>query len=253
MIALLSPAKNLDFSLEDFPQESSSPRLVDERDYLLGKLKKLSAQKIGSMMKLSPKLADLNYERFQQFLDEDNAKKQAIYAFNGDVYLGFDASSLPAKDVNYAQDHVRILSGLYGLLRPLDLIEPYRLEMGTRWEIKKSTKNLYAYWGSKIASLLNEDAASHKDSTIINAASNEYFKSVDLKTLKHPVVNVNFKEEKNGEYKMIMVYAKKARGLMARFLVDNKIENAQDVKAFDSNGYTFNAAQSDDNNWIFTR
>ncbi len=177
---------------------------------------------------------------------------QAAFAFNGDVYSGLKARELDKKGLAYAQDHIRILSGLYGLLKPMDGIQPYRLEMGTSLKTKRG-KTLYAFWGDRIANALNEQGRGAKDPTLVNAASQEYFGAVDLKALKLPVVNLRFLEEKDGEAKVISFYAKKARGLIARYAIDHRLKKATDLKGFDSEGYRFQASASTDDEWVFSR
>ena len=203
-------------------------------------------------MSLSASLSDLNYERYQNFSEDytkENAK-QAILAFTGDVYRGLEANDFKEKDFDFAQDHVRILSGLYGLIRPLDLIQPYRLEMGTKFEVSAKAKNLYAFWKEKITAQLNEDLGGD---LLINLASNEYFKAVDTKKLNSDVLTLNFKDNKNGQYKAIMTYAKLARGYMTNYIVKNKIDKVDDLRGFDYEGYVFNNDLSSDLDWTFTR
>lgn len=252
MKILLSPAKKIDLAKRVQTKETSTPKLMSEASYLAKKLKGLSAKKIGDMMKLSPELADLNYERYQSWseevkLSDDTAR--AIEAFDGEVYRGFDALSLNEKELKLAQDKVRILSGLYGILRPLDVIHPYRLEMGTKWAVTSAKKNLYAYWGDKVIDQLNAE----ESELIVNLASTEYFKVLPKKKLKTRVITPVFKEFKNGEYKVVMVYAKKARGMMARYIVQNNIEEAEMIKGFDTDGYGFDANLSKADEWVFTR
>lgn len=252
MKILLSPAKKIDLAKRVQTKETSTPKLMSEASYLAKKLKGLSAKKIGDMMKLSPELADLNYERYQSWseevkLSDDTAR--AIEAFDGEVYRGFDALSLNEKELKLAQDKVRILSGLYGILRPLDVIHPYRLEMGTKWAVTSAKKNLYAYWGDKVIDQLNAE----ESELIVNLASTEYFKVLPKKKLKTRVITPVFKEFKNGEYKVVMVYAKKARGMMARYIVENNTQEAEMIKGFDTDGYGFDANLSSENEWVFTR
>jgi len=204
-------------------------------------------------MSISDKLGQLNAERFQTWhtpFTPDNAR-QAVLAFKGDVYTGLDAESFSSGDFSFAQKHLRILSGLYGLLKPLDLMQPYRLEMGTRFENTRG-KDLYAFWGSKITEALNQLLASD-DKVLVNLASNEYFKSVQKKHLDARLVTPQFKDWKNGQYKMISFYAKKARGLMCRYAIQNRITQADDLKGFNLDGYYFSEDQSDNNNWVFLR
>ena len=203
-------------------------------------------------MSLSDDLARLNRERFQAFEAGSTDGVQAAFAFAGDVYEGLKARDLDAAGLAFAQDHVRILSGLYGLLRPLDRIQPYRLEMGTRLKTRRGA-SLYDFWGDRISKCLNADAEGHTDATLVNLASQEYFGVVDAKALKLPVVTPQFRESRDGESRIISFFAKKARGGMARFAIDERIERAEDLKAFDRNGYRFDKAASSDTEWIFIR
>jgi cytoplasmic iron level regulating protein YaaA (DUF328/UPF0246 family) len=256
MIAILSPAKNLDYNTSVGIKTFTAPVFVDKSTQLIKGLQKLSPKKIGELMSISPKLAELNYQRYQDWKQEveapNESARQAIFAFNGEVYNGFDAHSLKIKDIEFAQNKVFILSGIYGVLRPLDLIQPYRLEMGTSFGVGKA-KNLYQFWDSQVSNFIAKELESHKEKTLINLASTEYSKVVDLKNFPYPVITCHFKEEKNGEFKTIMIYAKKARGLMARYIIENKIEKSEKLKAFNSEGYLFNDELSDDKNWFFTR
>ena len=253
MIVLLSPAKTLDFESEPLSQSASQPRFLDDTLYLISKLKKLSSRQIQKLMSVSPEIADLNFTRFQKFENEFHFgnSKQAIMAFTGEVYRGLNCSSFQDKDYEFAQQHVRILSGLYGLLRPLDLIQPYRLEMGTRFKVTAKKQNLYAHWGERLnKSLLEELDDSDK---IINLASNEYVKATHPKQLDNRLININFLDNKNGEYKALMTYAKNARGAMTRFIVKNRITNHKELIGFDLNGYTYNSRLSNSNEFTFTR
>ncbi|MEZ5004558.1 MAG: peroxide stress protein YaaA [Chitinophagales bacterium] len=252
MIALLSPAKKMDFDFDTSKLEYSQPVFVDRSQQLINKLSKLSRKKIGSLMSLSASLAELNYNRYHAWqlpFTTANAQ-QAIYAFRGDTYIGFDADSMSPSDIAFAQNHVRILSGLYGVLKPLDLIQAYRLEMSTKLPVGRK-KNLYEFWKKDIVAYLNEQLKA--DEVIINLASNEYFKAVDTKALKAKVITCSFKEYKDGDYKMIMIFAKQGRGAMARYMVDHKIEHPEDLKGFDRNGYSYNAVLSTATDWCFTR
>lgn len=253
MKILLSPAKNLDMNKKLASNETSTPEFVEDASFLISKLRKLSAKKIGNMMSLSTDLAELNYHRFQEWSDKSilNGRSGCAGAvFNGEVYRGLDAISMAPKELQYAQEHLIILSGLYGLLRPLDVIHPYRLEMGTKWSVTPSKKNLYQYWGKKLAEKINTD---NDDGIIVNLASNEYFKALDKKTLKGRIITCTFKEFKNGEYKVVMVYAKKARGFMARYIIKNHITDPEQMKLFDTEGYMFNVNLSSEDEWVFTR
>ena len=207
------------------------------------------------MMNISDDLARLNYERYQSFSDNhetENARPAAM-VFNGDVYRGLEADTLDGEDWAFATGQLRILSGLYGLLRPLDLIQPYRLEMGCDFKVTAAKNTLYKFWGSRISEALNEELAGHTHPTLINLASNEYFKAVDVKTLRHPIVQIDFKEERNGQLKVISFNAKRARGLMARFMIRERIINPQHLQAFDMENYQFNQEISSPNHWVFTR
>lgn len=254
MLAVVSPAKNLDYE-SDLPELSvTQPRLLNNAEELVEICRQLSPQQLGSLMKISDKLAGLNAARFEQWqrpFNEDNARP-AMYAFNGDVYTGLDAASLSSEAVGTAQKQLRILSGLYGVLRPLDLMQPYRLEMGTKLD-NPNGKNLYEYWGDTITQMLNNDLAELGSSTLVNLASNEYFSAVKPKALNADIITPVFKDEKNGQYKVISFYAKKARGLMARFILNQKPESVSDLKGFDANGYSFNEAMSSDKQLVFCR
>ena len=253
MIAIVSPAKTLDFETR-IDGKRTKARLFGDAKELLEKMKEKSEEDLQQMMSISDNLASLNVERFQAFSSRHTEKnsKQAMYAFQGDVYVGLDAASFDESDVAYAQDHFRILSGLYGLLRPLDAIQPYRLEMGTSVHVNGS-KNLYDYWGDKIAKKLRRDLREQGDNTLINLASQEYFKAVDLKALKANVIDVDFKDFKNGEYKIISFFAKKARGLMSRYIIKNKITDVEDLKAFNYEDYYFDEENSNANLFAFKR
>ncbi|MES2341936.1 MAG: peroxide stress protein YaaA [Pseudomonadota bacterium] len=252
MLIVLSPAKAMNFAAPDQSLPMTTPEMGEDIALLSETTRKLTVAQVKSLMSLSDNLAKLNRERFQAFDPAMEEGLQAAFAFNGDVYMGFRARELDKKALAFAQDHVRILSGLYGLLRPLDGIQPYRLEMGTRLKTKRGP-SLYAFWGDKVATALNAQAARHKDPTLVNCASQEYFGVVDLKALKLPVVSPRFVEEKDGQAKVISFYAKKARGLMARYAVDHRIETAADLKAFDSEGYRFQPQASSESEWVFSR
>ena len=220
---------------------------------LIDGLKKLSVQEVASLMSVSDKLAGLNVARYQEWqtpFTPDNAR-QAVLAFKGDVYTGLDAQTLDQKGLEFAQDHLRILSGLYGVLKPLDLMQAYRLEMGTKFGVK-GANDLYAFWGSQIREALQSESA-FKDKVLVNLASNEYFKAVDAKKLDATIITPVFKDWKNGQYKMISFYAKKARGLMSRFIIDKQINQPEALKDFDYDGYRFSAEMSKGNDWVFIR
>lgn len=254
MLAVVSPAKNLDYESNLPSLDVTQPRLLDNAEELVKVCRQLSPQQLGSLMKISDKLAGLNAARFEQWqrpFNEENARP-AMFAFNGDVYTGLDAASLSSEAIDTAQQQLRILSGLYGVLRPLDLMQPYRLEMGTKLDNPKG-KNLYEYWGDTITQLLNDDLAKLGSSTLVNLASNEYFSAVKPKALNADIITPVFKDEKNGQYKVISFYAKKARGLMARFIVNQKPKSVSDLKEFDASGYRFNEAMSSDKQLVFCR
>jgi uncharacterized protein len=254
MLFLLSPAKTLDYENAALTDEYTQPRLLDDASELNKAARQLSAQDIKSLMGVSDKIADLNVERFHEWstpFDLQNAK-QAGYAFKGDVYTGLNIETCGVEAVDYLQQRVRILSGLYGLLRPLDLMQPYRLEMGVRFENTRGP-NLYKFWGSTISSLLNSDLSAQADGVVVNLASNEYFKAVDKKVLDARIVTPVFKDLKSGTYKIISFYAKKARGLMVRFAADKHIQDVDGLKAFNYEGYRFSEEQSDGDTWVFLR
>jgi len=250
MLILISPAKTLDYSTPSL-KNHTLPEFQQETKSLVSVLKKKSSQEIGSLMGISENLANLNEERFKTFQKEFNFEnsKQALLAFKGDVYTKIDVDNYTESDFEFAQQHLRILSGLYGLLKPLDLIQPYRLEMGTRLE-NKNGKNLYEFWDKKIAKSINTAAGS---SPIVNLASQEYFKSVDLKTVKNPVINIHFKEFKNDKYQVIGFFAKQARGLMTDFAIKNRITNPTELKLFNLEGYEYSDSLSTQLDWTFVR
>lgn len=254
MLALLSPAKKLDFDRTDTPETYTNLVLQADTAELLTTARKQTANDLQNLMKISDDLSELNFQRFQAMtfpFTQENAK-QAGFAFNGDTYTGLDITTLSAADLSYAQDHVRILSGLYGLVRPLDLIQPYRLEMGTRMKNTRGA-NLYEFWGSKLADAINDQLESHNNKTVINVASNEYFKAVKKKQLKHPAVTPVFKEIKGDVAKMIGFSAKRARGMMARYISQNRIDTPEGIKDFNSAGYSFQPAYSNETEYHFYR
>lgn len=254
MLAVVSPAKNLDFDTQVPFDKHTQGVMLDQVDHLVKFCRKLSPADLSSLMKISDKLAVLNAERFADFslpFTLENAR-QAMYAFNGDVYTGLDAYSLSEDDINYAQKHLRILSGLYGLLRPLDLMQAYRLEMGTKLENDRG-KDLYAFWGDLITNALNEALAEQGDNVLVNLASNEYFKSVKKKNLNGMIITPVFKDCKNGQYKVISFFAKKARGLMARYIIQSQPKDVNELKRFDLAGYQFSEAQSSATELVFLR
>lgn len=252
MLMVISPAKALDFTAPPRPLPLTEPRLKTDMTELAKVAKGQSTRQIKRLMHLSDALAELNHARFQALDPAAEDGLQAAVAFNGDVYTGLSARTLDKAAFAWAQDHLRILSGLYGLLRPADAIQPYRLEMGTRLKTKRGS-NLYDFWGDKVARQLNEDAKNHADPSLINLASQEYFGAVDAAALKLPVITCRFLEEKDGEARQISFFAKQARGLMARFAIDQRIEQAGDLRAFDTAGYGFKAHLSNDLEWTFVR
>lgn len=254
MLVVISPAKTLDYETPTTTETHSLPDYLNDSVELISQLRQLSPPEVSELMGISEKLGDLNFGRFLNWQPEftsDNAK-QAVLAFKGDVYTGLDAEKLSEKELVWSQDHLRILSGLYGLLRPLDLMQPYRLEMGTKLPNKKG-KNLYDFWGNKITDGLNQVLVETGSQVLVNLASNEYFKSVNRSNLNADVITPVFKDWKNGQYKIISFYAKKARGLMSRYIIKNKITDPEKLKQFDVAGYTYNAAMSSAREWIFTR
>ena len=254
MLIVLSPAKNLNFDPVDGAPRATKPPLLGMTGELSETTRKLTRAKLRSMMGISDKLADLNYERFQALQANTKAPgtKSAALAFNGDVYLGLDAKTLDKDDFAFAQSHLRILSGLYGVLRPLDAIEPYRLEMGSRLKNPKGA-TLYDFWGTSIAEEINKGFRGHDDKTLVNLASNEYFKAVDLDALKAPIITPIFKEEKDGKLRQLQFFAKRARGTMARWAIKNRIDNAEALKTFKEDGYRFSTDGSTKDQWLFTR
>jgi cytoplasmic iron level regulating protein YaaA (DUF328/UPF0246 family) len=252
MLIVLSPAKALNFSAAPERAPLTLPELREDTAELAQTTRKLTARQLKRLMDLSDNLADLNRERFQAFDPEADDGMQAAFAFNGDVYAGLKARELDRKALAWAQDHIRILSGLYGLLRPLDAIQPYRLEMHSRLKTRRG-RSLYDFWGPRIAEALNEAARGHKDPTLVNCASGEYFGAVDQKALKLPVIACRFLEERDGEAKMNSFFAKKARGLLARWAIDNRVDKAADLKGFEAEGYSFAQGLSGDAELTFTR
>lgn len=254
MLTVISPAKSLDFETSPSTQEATQPEYLDASQQLIDILKDYSPQELSELMKISDSLASLNAARYQQWqppFDLDNAK-QAAFAFTGDVYSGLDANSLDDHALNFGQEHLRILSGLYGLLKPLDLIQAYRLEMGTRLSNPKG-KDLYEFWKTQITNDLQKTLNQQTSRVLINLASQEYFKAVDRKALDAEVITPVFKDWKNGQFKIISFYAKKARGLMARYLLEKQIDEPEGLKDFDYQGYGYNPAMSEGNTWVFTR
>ena len=253
MLMVISPAKTLDYESPLATDKVSQPDFLDHACELVDQLKELEPHQISNLMNISDKLGQLNAGRYRNWhtpFTPENAR-QALLAFKGDVYTGLNAESFSEQDFEFAQQHLRILSGLYGVLKPLDLMQPYRLEMGTRFENSRG-KDLYTFWGSRITDELNRLLADD-DSVLVNLASNEYFKSIRKKDLEGRLITPQFKDWKNGQYKMISFYAKKARGQMCRFAIQNRITHADDLKGFNLEGYLFSEDQSDKNNWVFLR
>ena len=254
MLTVISPAKTLDYDTPTATENFTQPAHLTQSRKLIKRLRELSATDLSSLMHISDGLAELNQQRFKQWktpFKPENAR-QALFAFKGDVYLGLDAYSLSPPDIEFAQDHLRILSGLYGLLRPLDLMQPYRLEMGTRLTTEQGS-NLYQFWDGRITDVLNKEFRQSDSKTLINLASGEYFKSIKTKQLKADVITPAFREYRDGDYKFIQFFAKKARGLMARYLIDHKIDSPEGLKDFDYEGYRFSLKLSDEREWVFTR
>lgn len=253
MLMVISPAKSLDYSGPNYPH-FTMPAVLDRSEALVQQLSEYKPEQLSELMKISDKLAQLNHQRFQDFqtpFTPENAK-QALLVFDGDVYKDIDVQNYDDDDLSFAQAHLRILSGLYGILRPLDLMQPYRLEMGTKLATDQG-KNLYEFWGDRLANLINAELEKQPDPCLVNLASNEYFKSIDRKALSAKVLNIAFKENKNGVYKIVAIYAKRARGMMVDFVIRNRIENPELMKGFDRDGYSFNADLSEEDTWVFCR
>ncbi len=252
MLVLISPAKKLDAMTRDPALDHSQPELLGQSKKLVGLARKLTRGDLGRLMGISDKLSDLNYQRFQAFktpFSIDNAK-QAVLAFAGDTYVGLDAKTLGKDDLAYAQDHLRILSGLYGLLRPLDLMQPYRLEMGTKLANPRG-EDLYDFWGDRITRAINAAVAGEKQPVVVNLASNEYIKAVRANKLKARFSTPVFKVVKDGEARVLGMLAKRARGMMARYIIENRIEDVEKLKAFDADGYRFMPDLSDEDRLEF--
>lgn len=254
MIIVISPAKTLDSETPAGTGQYSMPDFLDESAVLIDQLRTLLPDQLGTLMSISSKLAALNADRYRTWtrpFTPVNAK-QALYAFKGDVYTGLDAETLCAEDIAFAQDHLRILSGLYGVLRPLDLMQPYRLEMGTQLKNSRG-ENLYEFWGDRITDAINRELKRQKTDTLINLASNEYFKSVRPEKIEGKVITPVFKDQKNGMYKIISFFAKKARGLMSRYIIQHRLSDPEAIKDFDTVGYHFEPTLSDAYEWVFLR
>lgn len=252
MKVVVSPAKKLDFESECQSSLQSEPSFLPKTNKLAIELKKLQANEVGKLMKLSANLSELNFKRFQNFskIAKPSTSKQAVFAFNGDTYTGLDIKSFSASELKLAQKRLRILSGLYGVLRPMDLIQPYRLEMGTRFKFDKY-KNLYEYWKSDVTNFLNNEIK--KDDILINCASTEYFSVIDTQALKAKIITPVFKELRNGELKIISFSAKRARGMMAKYIIQKNIMDIKDIKKFNEDGYSFSKEHSNSNELVFVR
>ncbi|KEA61737.1 UPF0246 protein YaaA [Marinobacterium lacunae] len=254
MLTLISPAKTLDYDSPLATEKHTTPRFLEHSAELIEQLRPLAVQDIAELMKLSDKLASLNVARYESWSAEhtlDNARP-AVLAFKGDVYTGLEAEAFSEEAFEFAQQHLRILSGLYGVLRPLDLLEPYRLEMGTKLKNTRGD-NLYQFWGNIITESLQAELNEQANPVLVNLASNEYYKSVKPKALGCRIVTPEFKDLKNGQYKIISFYAKKARGLMSRYIIENRIDEPEALKGFDLEGYYFSPEHSDGDNWVFLR
>ena len=254
MLAILSPAKTLDYETPLKTKLNSQPIYGRESNQLIKTLRTFEPFEVASLMKISDKLADLNHKRYVEWRNKpaESKTRPAALAFKGDVYQGLEAESFNDNDLKFAQRHLRILSGLYGLLRPLDVIQPYRLEMGTKLKTSKG-QNLYDYWGTKLTTGLNEALKESKEGTLVNLASNEYFGAVQPKLLEGSLLNIGFKEKRNGQLKFVSFSAKKARGLMAKFMIKERLKNPDDLKNFDLEDYKFNKKLSSELDWTFSR
>lgn len=254
MITVISPAKKLDYESEVCTEEFTIPEGLDRSAQLINKLQKTSKKGISELMSLSDNLTDLNVERYAKWTEDfsEGERRQALLAFKGDVYQGMKNDDLNPDDLQFAQNHLRILSGLHGLLRPLDLIKPYRLEMGTKLSVK-GKKNLYDFWGDEITDRLNVALDASGNDTLCNLASGEYFKAVNEKKLNGKIITPVFKDMKNGKLKVIFLYAKQARGMMAGYILRNRVNDIDDLKGFSDGGYRYTEDLSDDTTWVFTR
>ena len=254
MLTVISPAKTLDYETPPVTQKATQPQFLEHAASLIAEARTMSSDEIQALMGVSKKIADINHERFRSWetpFSLDNAK-QSILAFKGDVYTGLDAETLSSDALNFAQKHLRILSGLYGLLRPLDLMQPYRLEMGLKFANKQGG-NLYEFWGKSITNAINEALANANSSLLVNLASNEYFKSVQKENVSAEIITPTFKDLKDERYKIISFYAKKARGQMARYIIENQLDSSSDLKYFNVDNYRFNEFESSPTEIVFTR
>ncbi|MGC9342830.1 MAG: peroxide stress protein YaaA [Bacteroidales bacterium] len=254
MITLLSPSKTLNEKPNLITKEYSIPEFLNKSAELVGILKEYNPASLGKLMDINPKLSNINLERYLKWrlpFDTTNAER-AVLMFKGEVFNGLKAESLNEENLLFAQEHVRILSGLYGVLKPLDLIQPYRLEMGTNLK-HNGWNDLYQFWGEQLTEKLNEEIENHKVKTILNLASDEYFKSIQIEGLKAKILKCQFKEERDGQLKFVTIYGKKARGMMTRFILENQIDTEEDLKAFDIDGYHYNPEHSTDDFFMFSR
>lgn len=254
MLAIISPAKTLDFECQLPAHRATKPQYLSEAGELIEVLRKKSRPQLQELMKLSEKLADLNFGRYKEWRPEasEDMARAALFAFRGDVYTGFELDAYGTDDLKYAQSHLRILSGLYGLLRPLDLIQPYRLEMGTALKTRKG-RNLYDYWGEQLTDGLKKAVKKSETNYLVNLASNEYFSALSPDRLDAEVITPQFKQLKNGSYKFLSFYGKKARGMMSDFIIRERVETPEGLKNFSREGYSFNRSLSEGNNYVFTR
>ena len=252
MHIIISPAKLLNISQQEIKNNITQPLFIKEAEKLVELLKTYSVNDISRLMGINQDLAELNVKRYLEFSSNNTISKPAVITFNGPVFQKLNAKEFSEKEFRTTQNRLSILSGLYGILRPLDLIKPYRLEMGTKLKIE-NFKNLYDFWGDKITDFLNTRLEDNNMKTLINLASNEYFRSINVKKLKARVININFKELKNGQYKTLVIYTKQARGLMANFIIKNNLTNPEDLKHFDIEGYGYDENLSTENTWVFTR
>ncbi len=254
MLTVISPAKTLDYETPALTAEYTQPAHLHQSRQLVKRLREFSGPDLAKLMGVSSSIAELSVERFRRWktpFKPENAK-QALFAFKGEVYIGLNAATMNQKNIRFAQDHLRMLSGLYGVLRPLDLMQPYRLEMGTRLDTDRG-HNLYQFWDTRIARALNKEMKATGTDMLINLASREYFKSVNPRSIKGQIITPVFKDYRGGKYQIIGFFAKKARGLMARYIIDNEISQIDEIRQFDREGYTYDPSVSTDLEWIFTR
>ncbi len=254
MIVIISPAKNLNINMDFDAPFTTIPEFLTEAESVVNILKTYSPKKIMKLMDINSKLGELNTLRFRDWLlpFKPGNSKPAILMFNGEVYNGLKANTLSSAELEYAQKHLRILSGLYGVLRPLDLMQPYRLEMGTKLKVGRK-KDLYGFWGDKITESINRELSGHKEKVFLNLASREYFESLNPGKINGRVLSCTFKEERNGKYQFVTIFGKKARGLMTGFIIKNQIDEVENLKHFDEEGYYFNERISTEREWVFVR